>query len=144
VPPPEELSDEGLVNPPLSEEHLEHPVAEEMLQNVEVYLRKRNEPARWCEHPVGHQGVQVGVEVHQVPVGLDGDDDAGDGARSLLAARKRVFRASAAHWQSFPRRRRSLRKSTRSIFGTVHTYWRWGTGAKISSATQAPNCSTRF
>jgi len=83
VPPPEECSDEGLVDPPLSEEHLEHPVAEEMLQNVEVDLRKRNEPARWCEHPVGHQGVQVGVAVHQVPVGLDGDDDAGDGPRAL-------------------------------------------------------------
>jgi len=30
-----------------------------------------------------NQGVQVGMEVHQVPIGLDGDDDAGNGGRVL-------------------------------------------------------------
>jgi hypothetical protein len=38
VPPPEEWSDQRLVDPLLSEEHLECPVAEQMLQHVEVDL----------------------------------------------------------------------------------------------------------
>jgi len=33
VPPPEELANHCLVNPPFPEEHLEHPVAEEPLQD---------------------------------------------------------------------------------------------------------------
>ena len=26
---------------------------------------ERHEPARWCEHPIGHQGMQMGMEVHR-------------------------------------------------------------------------------
>ena len=62
----EELPNHSLVNPPFSEEHVEHAVTEEVFQ---------------CERAIGHQAVQMGMEVHLVPVGLDRDDDAGNGGR---------------------------------------------------------------
>ena len=46
VAPPEELPDHRLINPPLTEEHLKDPVTEEMIQDIEFDLWKRNEPAR--------------------------------------------------------------------------------------------------
>jgi hypothetical protein len=63
----------------------EHALAEEVLQGIQINLRERDEPARRAERPIGDQGVQVGMEVHQVPVGLDGNDDARNG--SLVFAR---------------------------------------------------------
>ena len=79
MPPPEERANHRLVNAPFPEEHLEDPVAEEMLQDVEVDFGKRHEPALGCEHPSGHQSMQMGMEVDQIPVRLDGHDDAGGG-----------------------------------------------------------------
>jgi hypothetical protein len=46
VAPAEERANHPVVNAPFSEEHLKDPVAEEMLQGIDVDLRKRNEPAR--------------------------------------------------------------------------------------------------
>lgn len=51
----------------------------------QVNLWKRKEPAAWAEGAIGDQGVQVGMEVHQVPVGLDGCNDPRNG--SLVFAR---------------------------------------------------------
>ncbi len=78
VTPPEELANHRLVDPPLPEEHVEHAMPEEMLQRVEINLRERHEPTGGCEYAVGHQGVQMGMEIDQVAIGLDGDDDARD------------------------------------------------------------------
>jgi hypothetical protein len=66
VAPPEEFADQSFVNSPLSKEQPEHATAKEVLQRVEVNLRKRHEPPGWCERAVGHQRVQVRVEIDEV------------------------------------------------------------------------------
>ena len=81
VAPPEERANQRLVHPSLPEEPLEHPVAEEALQGIQVNPRERKEPASRTERPIRDQGVQVGVEVDAVPLGLKGNDDPGDGPR---------------------------------------------------------------
>jgi hypothetical protein len=63
------------------EEHLENPVAEELFQGAEVDPRKRMEVPVQAAEASRHEGVQVGVEVDQVPESLDGDDHARDGIR---------------------------------------------------------------
>ena len=78
VAPAEKLADHHLVNPPLAEEQAKNALAEEVLQGIQINLRERDEPARRCERAVGHQGVQVRMEVDEVAIGLDGDDDARD------------------------------------------------------------------
>jgi len=62
----EELPNHSLVNPPFSVVHVALAETEEVFQ---------------CERAIGHQAVQMGMEVHLVPVGLDRDDDAGNGGR---------------------------------------------------------------
>lgn len=76
----------GLVDPPFSEEHPEHSVAEQGIQAAQMNLRECKEPAGWTEHLIRDPRMQVRVEVHEVPEGLDGDDDPGDG-RLALAGR---------------------------------------------------------
>jgi len=45
VAPAEERANHQFLNASFPKEHLKDPVAEEMLQDLEVDLRKRNEPA---------------------------------------------------------------------------------------------------
>ena len=71
VAPAEKLADHHLVNPPLAEEQAKNALAEEVLQGIQINLRERDEPARRAERPIGDQGVQVGMEVDKVPIGLN-------------------------------------------------------------------------
>jgi len=66
-------------------------MAKEVLQRVEINLRKRHEPAGPCEHAIGHQGVQVRMEVDQIPIGLDGHDDARHSSRVLARCAEERF-----------------------------------------------------
>jgi len=81
VAPAAERANRSLINAPFPEEHLEHPVTEEVLQGIQTDLGKRHEPAGRRKEAVGYQGMEVGVEVDQVAIGLDGDDDPGDRLR---------------------------------------------------------------
>ena len=81
--PAEEFADHRLVNPPLAEAPMEDAMAKEARQRVENNLRKPHEPTARRKDAIGHQGMQVGVDVDQIPIGLDDHDDAGDGLRVL-------------------------------------------------------------
>jgi hypothetical protein len=91
-----------LVNPPLPKEQAEDAVAKEVLQCVEINLRKRDEPAGPCEHAIGHQGVQVRMEVHQVPIGLDGHDGARHSSRVLARCAEERLQRLGGTLAEFP------------------------------------------
>ena len=78
---PEEYPDHRLVNPPLLKEQAEDAMAKKVLQRVEINPRKRDEPPGCCEHAIGHQRVQIGMEVHHVPIGLNDQDNTGERCR---------------------------------------------------------------
>ena len=38
-------------------------MAGEVLRRIQVNIREGDEPACWCEHAIGYQGLQVGLEL---------------------------------------------------------------------------------
>ena len=65
---------------PLVDQKRDHPCSEEFLQGLETGLGHDVEDPRTCKQPVGHQRVQVGVEVQILAEGLNGPE----GSRILV------------------------------------------------------------
>jgi hypothetical protein len=78
VPPGENALRPLRAEQPLADKQPEHLMGEDLGQPRVVQIRQPTEGPRPAHSPLGHQQMQVRVEVDPVAEGLDGDDDAGD------------------------------------------------------------------
>jgi len=78
-------------------QQFEDPVPKELFQPFKVNLRQDVKPACALKCPVCRDGMQVRMEVHQVPEGLEGNDRPGYRPLIIQRARRNAFKVSWAH-----------------------------------------------
>lgn len=69
-----------LANPFLLEQEFQNLMLKELFQLPYVYLRQHIEPAVRHEAAVSDKAMEMGVEVDEIPEGLDGDHDPRNGS----------------------------------------------------------------
>ncbi len=89
--PGEELVDQFPADLLFPELHLKDLVVEEVFQFLFVYFRKDVKPAVRHEAAVGDKAMEVGMEVDQIPEGLDGDDGARYAFRPVQGLAEKFF-----------------------------------------------------